>query len=273
MIWLSWRQHRMAVVGAAVVLLLMVAVLVLLGAVTARAAHAEPASNLAALQRSGDLLSLWNATWLALLLLPALAGVFLGAPLLAADLERGTHRLVWTQGIPRMRWLRGKLAAVFAAVLAGAALLGCVAQLTIPTQWDSGATWLTTGVEWNFFDQLGLALPTYLLFAVALGVAVGALIGRTLPSMMITGIVYVALRAAVATFLRPNYVPPLHGRPPIAPSAWILPTAEFANGSVPLAYQPADRFWTFQGIEAAIFLVFTIALLALTVASVLRREA
>ena len=37
------------------------------------------------------------ARWLTLL--PALAGLFIGAPLLARELEHGTHRLAWTQSL------------------------------------------------------------------------------------------------------------------------------------------------------------------------------
>ena len=40
---------------------------------------------------------------------PALIGVFWGAPLVARELEAGTHRLVWTQSVTRTRWLATKL--------------------------------------------------------------------------------------------------------------------------------------------------------------------
>ena len=40
---------------------------------------------------------------------PALIGVFWGAPLIARELEAGTHRLVWNQSVTRTRWLAGKV--------------------------------------------------------------------------------------------------------------------------------------------------------------------
>jgi hypothetical protein len=40
-----------------------------------------------------------------------------------------------------------------------------------------------------------------------------------------------------------------------------------------LTYQPADRYWTFQGIEAGIFLVLAAALIAVTAVTLLRRDA
>ena len=40
-----------------------------------------------------------------------------------------------------------------------------------------------------------------------------------------------------------------------------------------LAYQPADRFWAFQGIETGIFLVLAAALLGVTFWVLKRRDA
>src|SRR3954452_21217260 len=43
---------------------------------------------------------------------PAIIGVFWGGPLIARELETGTYRLAWTQGISRRRWVLTKLAFV-----------------------------------------------------------------------------------------------------------------------------------------------------------------
>jgi hypothetical protein len=40
-----------------------------------------------------------------------------------------------------------------------------------------------------------------------------------------------------------------------------------------LTYQPADRFWTFQGIETGIFLVLAATLIMVTAVTLLRRDA
>jgi hypothetical protein len=45
-----------------------------------------------------------------LYVVPALIGIFWGAPLLARELETGTHRLAWNQSVTRTRWLATKLA-------------------------------------------------------------------------------------------------------------------------------------------------------------------
>ena len=41
--------------------------------------------------------------------LPALIGAFVGAPVLARELENGTIRYAWTQGIGRLHWTLAKL--------------------------------------------------------------------------------------------------------------------------------------------------------------------
>src|SRR5580700_11389973 len=48
----------------------------------------------------------------AIYVVPALVGMFWGAPLVARELETGTYRLAWTQGISRTRWLFSKFAFV-----------------------------------------------------------------------------------------------------------------------------------------------------------------
>ncbi len=40
-----------------------------------------------------------------------------------------------------------------------------------------------------------------------------------------------------------------------------------------ITYQPANRFWAFQGIEFGIFVVLAAALIAVTAAVLLRRDA
>ena len=43
-------------------------------------------------------------------LVPALIGAFVGAPVLAREMETGTYRYAWTQGFGRWRWTLAKLA-------------------------------------------------------------------------------------------------------------------------------------------------------------------
>jgi ABC-type transport system involved in multi-copper enzyme maturation permease subunit len=63
-----------------------------------------------------------------ILTLPVLTGAFIGAPLIARELEHGTQRLIWTQTITRRQWLSGKLIAV---MVAGALATAALCQLAL----------------------------------------------------------------------------------------------------------------------------------------------
>ena len=54
---------------------------------------------------------------------PALIGIFWGAPLIGRELETGTHQLAWNQTVTRTRWLAVKLTVVGLASIATAAIL------------------------------------------------------------------------------------------------------------------------------------------------------
>lgn len=143
---------------------------------------------------------------LIVLVTPALLGLFVGAPLIASELETGTFRLAWTQSVTRRRWLAVKLGLVGVAALAIGGLL----------------TWL---VDWwqrpfdaasqNTFDPLafgfhGIAPIGYAAFAFALGVATGALLRRTVAAMGATLVGFVVARIAFTAWIRPNLASPLH---------------------------------------------------------------
>jgi ABC-type transport system involved in multi-copper enzyme maturation permease subunit len=56
--------------------------------------------------------SLQSAVPVIVTITPAIIGMFLGAPLIAHELETGTYRLIWTQGATRQHWLAVKLGLV-----------------------------------------------------------------------------------------------------------------------------------------------------------------
>jgi hypothetical protein len=142
---------------------------------------------------------------------PALIGVFWGAPLVARELEAGTHRLVWTQSATRGRWLATKLA------VGGLLAIASVGLLTLAVTWwchpidaainaghpGTGSLALSR-LRPPIFDARGLAPIGYTAFAYCLGVAAGILTRRTIPAMVLTLAVFVAVQLAVPTLVRPN---------------------------------------------------------------------
>jgi hypothetical protein len=113
MIWLTWRQFR----AQAAMMAAALAVLAVILAVTGPGLADEYSNGIAVCTaQSGDcsdfLQSFFDghrgaflAVTAVVLVLPALIGVFWGAPLIARELEAGTHRLVWNQSVTRIRWL------------------------------------------------------------------------------------------------------------------------------------------------------------------------
>jgi hypothetical protein len=331
MTWLVWRQHRNQAYFAAAALAALAVLLLITGRQMASqyqsaltsctASHA--CSNLANTLVLGS--SLMSLLVTLTVVVPCLLGVFWGGPLVAREFETGTSQFAWMQSITRSRWLAVK---VGWAVLAAAAWGGAVSALVT---WWSGP--LNALNHQNFqpsqFDIQGIVPIGYAVFAVALGIAAGALLRRTLPALAITIGVFTFLRLVIGQDLRSHYLTAvtrtfsfLH--PPVLPpgSYWLVssgvvgPAGQVANGphggpgisfggvSVPIAnmpstcralvfqsplkfgsclaghgyralitYQPAGRYWTFQGIETGIFVVLAAALIAVTAIVVIRRDA
>ncbi len=97
----------------------------------------------------------------------------------AREFEEGTHRLSWTQSVSRRRWLAVHMAWTFVAAIV------LVAVMTVLTTW-----WYSpiNSAQHNrlgsaVFDSQGLVPIGYTVCAVALGVATGALLRRSVPAM------------------------------------------------------------------------------------------
>jgi hypothetical protein len=195
MIWIAWRRSRTQTLIALGLLAVFAAVVVTTGL---HLHHALKASFIGA----GDDRPLANALGPVLVSIPALLGMFWGAPLVARELETGTYRLAWTQSVTRRRWLLILVAVVGVTALAIAGL----------------ATWLVTWwyapldiarldrLDPSVFATRGVVAVGYAGFAFALGVASGAMTRRTVPAMVITLAGFAAALAA-ATFWLPYHLP------------------------------------------------------------------
>jgi hypothetical protein len=144
---------------------------------------------------------------------PGLIGVFWGAPLVARELEAGTWRLAWTQSVSRTRWLAVKLG-VFA--LAGMAIAGLVSLMV--TWWSSPLDRASKTV-FASFDWRDVAPVGYAAFAVALGIAAGLVLRRTVPAMAATLGLFVAARLCFDHFVRAHLLAPARLSLPLDPSS------------------------------------------------------
>jgi hypothetical protein len=139
------------------------------------------------------------------LVVPALIGMFWGAPLIAHELETGTFRLAWTQSVSRTRWLLVKLGLVGVASFLVAGLLSLMANWW-SSPLDSARADRFGGGN---FGVHGFVAGGYALFAFTLGVTVGLILRRTLPAMAVTLAGFIAARFVVTDWVRAHYMSPV----------------------------------------------------------------
>jgi hypothetical protein len=296
MIWLAWRQLRtqaFVIFGG----LALLAVFVLYSGLRLR--HFYGTSGVKTCSKVGtcDLAVNaftshygWQQTVLAILILflPAVTGVFWGAPLVAREFETGTFRLAWTQSVTRTRWLAAKVAVVGFASVAATALLTLMV-----TWWFTPLDHYQRRFDQALFGERNIAPIGYAAFAFALGLIAGLVLRRTLAAMAVTLVGYIVARMVVVLWVRPHFAPALHYLGPLQgdpaarnlstfdqTGAWVVknqvldaaghPTTT-VRISVPdgdpcfathtcvsgyhqaITYQPANRYWSFQWDEMLLF--------------------
>lgn len=170
----TWLQQRGSLITAAV-LFAGYALVIVVSGLGSHATHAR-------LSLSAQTTRLSLIT-IALLVIPVLAGMFIGAPLLAREIESGSFRFAWTQGIGRIRWVVIKLVLLCGAGAAAAGVLGFLAD------WYGGpfeAVGLASRWQGGQFNVTVLTLPAWTLCSLAAGIFAGLLIGRVVAAMAAT---------------------------------------------------------------------------------------
>jgi len=216
MTWLGWRQLRTQAVVAALGILGVLVALAGTGphllnvydtVVVPCAAHGDCVAVTAHFQGlDSQLVSLCSAL---MTLAPVLFGIFLGAPLVARELEAGTYRLAWTQSVTRTRWIATRLALVTLATAVLMALLS-----TAVTWWQRPLDHVNAVSLWNNFDQRDVVPVAFTVFAVAFGAFLGAITRRTLVAMAGTIVGYFGVRYLVWGYVQRNLFAPLRSSSP-----------------------------------------------------------
>ncbi|ELS50296.1 transporter [Streptomyces viridochromogenes] len=215
MTWLTWRQFRAQAVTAAAALAAFAILLVVLG-LRLRDSYDQDIAGCgstnscgtardAFLEQYDTLLFLVSVVLLAV---PALIGIFWGAPLITRELEAGTHRLVWSQSVTRTRWLAVKLAvpALAAVVFSGA--------FSLLLTWAASPYDTVEGDRFGAlsFGSRNVTPLAYSVFAFVLATALGLLVRHTLAAMAVTLAVLVAVQLAVPFLVRPELREPVRTR-------------------------------------------------------------
>jgi hypothetical protein len=304
---LAWRQLRLPTAATTVLLVTLAVFLALTRqSMDSYLRSSGLAGCLAAHGSCGEVMTAFVSRYSMLLglfalvnVVPLLIGLFWGAPLIAREVEAGTHRLAWTQSVSRRRWLAVKLG----MCMLGAGLVAVILGWLI-TWWSHPFARIGSGgfnfsrINANVYDFTGTVPVAYTLYAFAFGTAAGALIRRTVPAMGVTIAGYLMLRIPMES-IRGHLLPALtitypteSASPRAGLGDWILsstpidraghavaaincPGSKGGGGLVgavikcipPYAfrrdvYQPLSRFWALQGAETGIVLAVTLALLA-----------
>ena len=211
MSWLVWRQYRASTAITGVLVGLFAVLLVITGLNMASQFHADFGACLAAnscqfptadVSFGSGVLGVIVQFSLAV---PAILGMFLGAPAVAREAETGTAHFVWTQAVTRRRWLTVKAGWLLLAALAWGGAVGALVT------WWSGPQNTVAASQFNpaNFDVQGIMPAAYSLFAMALGIAVGTLIRRVLPALVVTLGVFFAVRLIIEDWVRQHYMTPV----------------------------------------------------------------
>jgi len=245
----------------------------------------------------------WGQQWLPWLnFVPGLLGALVGAPLVARELEQRTHLLAWTQGVTRRRWLATKLAVlVLAIVILGVAFTVLISWWRWPLDQLEGSfqpnSFDFEGLVPTAYTLFAFALGSFLgvllrrtVPAMAVMIAAFFVIRYPLIEVLLRPHLQPALQLTLspADFVKQNIL--------ASNGSWVLDSGlqnasgrhvsgdeinqlvrqAFESGVSPptwfqqhgylrwMLYEPADRFWTFQAVEAAIFVALAILAMVVT---------
>jgi len=243
---------------------------------------------------------------------PLLPGLFWGAPMVASELEAGTNQFAWTQSITKRYWLAVKACwLLFAAAVLAGAVSAIVTWWSSPYNaynadgFESNRFDVTDIVPVSYaIFAMALGICAGLLLRRTIPAMAVTLAGFAGVRVLISQWLRLHYMTPVTVYynLAGNWSPrgaylgvsqgivgPNGQSPPAATNG-----ANFNGVSVPaecqnsnniasclaahgyrgyLSYQPASRFWAFQGIETGIFVVLAAVLLAVTFWVLKRRDA
>jgi hypothetical protein len=226
MTWLTWRQSRAQSIAAAAALTVLAIVLAVTGP---NLAHLYNASGVAACNPdtncrtlASDFLNelskftvvVYFIAIAVMFAVPALIGVFWGAPLVSREIEARTFPLAWNQSVTRTQWMAVKLG------LAGLLAMATAGLLSLMLTWwsspmDTAAPLASSKLNLTrlgpiLFDTRDITPVGYAAFAFAVGVTAGVLLQRMVPAMAATLAGFAFVQVAWPIWIRQYLFAPVH---------------------------------------------------------------
>jgi hypothetical protein len=123
-------------------------------------------------------------------LTPFALGLILGIPVVAREIEGRTAGIAWTLSRSRSRWLIQRVTPLVVVVVVLAAAVGIGSEFVTRTN-----PFADLAIDPGFADHTarGWMLPVRALAVLLLAIAVGAMVPRQLPALLVAGAVTVAL--------------------------------------------------------------------------------
>ena len=124
---------------------------------------------------------------------PFVAGLLFGGPLVARELEGGTARLAWSLGPSRLRWFVQRAVPALALIVVAALVIGFTSDALFRTMHP------TINFDQSFigFRGRGLLVAVEALLIASTAVALGSILGRLVPTFILTLILAAGIGIAV----------------------------------------------------------------------------
>lgn len=126
-------------------------------------------------------------------LFPVIAGLLAGGPIVARELEAGTARLAWSLGPSRRRWFVQRVVPILVMTFVACLAIGLTAEALVKVLDPA------VDLDRSFvgFRMRGLLVGVEGLAVACLAMAVGALLGRMVPTIIMSLILILGISIAV----------------------------------------------------------------------------
>jgi hypothetical protein len=144
-----------------------------------------PASCDAALRKADEARTYIGLVTTPLLIVSFAIGLFLGVPIIARELERGTVRLAWWLAPSRLRWYLARLLPVLLILV----VLTFAAGFAMDRMFAASNPSEDISNSFDGFGVRGGLIASQAVFIFAVAVVVGSFIGRALPAVIVAALI------------------------------------------------------------------------------------